>query len=64
VQRVFSRARSKGLLTWSLPGNQGDLFVTHTLLRDYARWQAVKFEAIDAAYEQAQDYLGGRMICR
>lgn len=54
VQRVFSRARSEGLLTWSLPGNQGDLFVTPTLLRDYARWQTVKFEAIDAAYEQAQ----------
>ncbi|MBD9375398.1 hypothetical protein IB238_22525 [Rhizobium sp. ARZ01] len=53
VQRVFARARAQGLLTWGLPGNRGDLFVSPTLLWDYARWQAVKFEAISAAYQRA-----------
>lgn len=53
VQKVFARARSQGLLTWGLPGNQGDLFVSRTLLWDYVRWQEVKFKAISAAYEQA-----------
>lgn len=51
VQRVFSRARAEGLLIWSLPGNQGDLFVSGTLLQDYANWQGVKFQAISDAYE-------------
>lgn len=46
VQRVFARAKSEGLLVWSLPGNRGDLFVSQTLLRDYIQWQAIKFRAI------------------
>jgi DNA-binding IscR family transcriptional regulator len=50
VQRVFSRARAEGLLIWSLPGNQGDLFVSGRLLQDYASWQGVKFQAISDAY--------------
>ena len=58
VQRVFSRARSEGLLVWSLPGNQGDLSVSPALLQDYARWQAVKFEAIASAYDQGLRMLG------
>lgn len=49
VQRVFSRARAEGLLVWSLPGNQGDLSVSPTLLLDYAKWQGVKFRAIAIA---------------
>ena len=53
VQRVFARAKSEGLLVWSLPGNQGQLSVSTLLLRDYARWQSVKFHAIATAYEQA-----------
>ncbi|MCW5605744.1 MAG: hypothetical protein KIS86_18910 [Devosia sp.] len=53
VQKVFARARAQGLLTWGLPGNRGDLFVSRTLLRDYVRWQEVKFKAISSAYEQA-----------
>ena len=51
VQRVFSRARAEGLLVWSLPGNQGDLSVSGTLLRDYACWQRVKFGAISDSYD-------------
>jgi len=54
VQRVFSRARAEGLLVWSLPGNQGDLFVSGTLLRDYARWQGIKFDAISRAYDESR----------
>ncbi|MFK3967470.1 hypothetical protein ACI2KT_28215 [Ensifer adhaerens] len=54
VQRVFSRAKSEGLLVWSLPGNRGDLFVSQDLLRDYILWQAIKFRAISVAYRQAQ----------
>lgn len=54
VQRVFSRARAEGLLVWSLPGNQGDLFVSGRLLQDYARWQGVKFDAISEAYASSQ----------
>jgi len=53
VQRVFARAKAEGLLVWSLAGNRGDLFVSHDLIRDYALWQAVKFEAIAAAADGA-----------
>lgn len=55
VQRVFARAKSEGLLVWSLPGNRGDLFVSQTLLNDYIRWQAIKFRAISGACGQAQE---------
>lgn len=64
VQRVFSRAKSEGLLVWSLPGNRGDLFVSQTLLRDYVHWQAIKFRAISVAYGQAQEDLNGRSDAR
>ena len=53
VQRIFARAKSQDLMVWSLPGNQGQLFVSPTLLGDYARWQSVKFQAIAAAYDRA-----------
>lgn len=59
VQRVFSRARAEELLVWSLPGNQGDLYVSPVLLQDYARWQSVKFEAVAKAYHQGQRMLNG-----
>ncbi|MGF6159433.1 hypothetical protein M2267_004705 [Ensifer sp. KUDG1] len=58
VLRVFARAKSHGLLVWSLPGNRGDLFVSETLLNDYVRWQAIKFAAISVAYRRAQEDLG------
>lgn len=64
VQRVFSRAKSEGLLVWSLPGNRGDLFVSQTLLRDYILWQAIKFRAISVAYGQAQEDLSGTKDAR
>lgn len=66
VQRVFARAKSEGLLVWRLPGNRGDLFVSPALLRDYVRWQAIKFSAISVAYEQAQHNLNGteKLGCR
>ena len=48
-----AEAKSEGLLVWSLPGNQGQLSVSTLLLRDYARWQSVKFHAIATAYAQA-----------
>lgn len=55
VQRVFARAKAEGLLVWAHPGNRGDLHVSGTLLDGYARWQAIKFQAISSAYEQCKD---------
>lgn len=57
VLRVFNRAKSRGLLVWSLPGNRGDLFVSQSLLQDYVQWQAVKFQAIAMAFDRAQEEL-------
>ncbi|RDL48407.1 hypothetical protein BLJAPNOD_04682 [Ensifer sp. M14] len=59
LQRVFARAKSEGLLVWSLPGNRGDLFVSQTLLQDYVRWQAIKFRAIAVAYERTLNDFDG-----
>jgi hypothetical protein len=52
VQRVFARAKDKGLLIWSLPGNRGELSVSQDLVRDYAEWQAIKFRAIAQAFDE------------
>ncbi|OJF92564.1 hypothetical protein [Pararhizobium antarcticum] len=57
VQRVIARAKSEGLLIWSLAGNRGDLLVSHTLLQDYVRWQSIKFKAIAVAFERGQEIL-------
>lgn len=57
VQRVFTRAKSEGLLAWSLPGNRGDLFVSQGLLHDYIGWQTIKFRAISVAYRQTLEDL-------
>ena len=56
---MFSRARAEELLVWSLPGNQGDLYVSPVLLQDYARWQSVKFDAIAGAFRQGLGMLNG-----
>ena len=53
AQRVFARARDLGLVGWQKPGNRGDLWVSFDLVSDYRRWQAVKFAALDEAFEWA-----------
>jgi hypothetical protein len=52
VQRVFARAKTEGLLAWSLPDNRGELSVSQDLIRDYAQWQAIKFRAIARACDE------------
>lgn len=53
AQRVFARARDLGFVGWQKPGNRGDLWVSFDLVSDYRRWQAVKFAALEEAFEWA-----------
>ncbi|MDO9418945.1 hypothetical protein [Pararhizobium sp.] len=53
MRRVFARAEKKKLLGWHEPGRKGGVWMSESLLRDYVSWQAVKFEALSDAYDQA-----------
>lgn len=53
AQRVFARARDLGIVGWQRPGNRGDLWVSSELVQDYRRWQAVKFAALEEAFDWA-----------
>ncbi|WP_244496080.1 hypothetical protein [Ensifer sp. Root31] len=53
AQRVFARARDLGIVGWQKPGNRGDLWVSSELVCDYRRWQAVKFAALEEAFDWA-----------
>lgn len=53
AQRVFARARDLAVLGWQGPGNRGDLWVSSQLVSDYRRWQAVKFAALEEAFDWA-----------
>jgi hypothetical protein len=51
AQRVFARARELDIVGWERPGNKGNFWVCERLIRDYRRWQAVKFAMIDDAFQ-------------
>ncbi len=57
AQRVFVRARTLDVVGWELPGNGGDFWISEALIRDYHRWQACKFAAIDEAFQWARQRL-------
>jgi hypothetical protein len=56
AQRVFARARELDILGWEWPGNRGSFWLSEALVRDYRCWQAVKFSAIDEAFQWAVEY--------
>ncbi|HEV7306108.1 hypothetical protein [Ensifer sp.] len=58
AQRVFARARDLGVLGWEGPGNRGPLWIARRLIDDYRHWQAVKFAALDEAFDWATDKAG------
>ncbi|WP_240535532.1 hypothetical protein [Rhizobium freirei] len=59
AQRVFVRARMLDIVGWELPGNGGDFWISEALIRDYRRWQASKFVAVDEAFQWALQRLAG-----
>jgi len=59
AQRVFARARALDIVGWERPGNSGAFWVSERLISDYRHWQAVKFSAIDAAFQWARGHLCG-----
>lgn len=59
AQRVFARARELDIIGWERPGNSGDCWISERLISDYRRWQAVKFSAIDEAFQWVRGHLDG-----
>lgn len=59
AQRVFARARALDIIGWERPGNSGAFWVSERLISDYRHWQAVKFSAIDEAFQWARGHLCG-----
>jgi len=58
VRRLFSRVEALGLVGWEDRATSTRLWVKPSLIEDYARWQAVKFAALDEAYYYAIVSLG------
>ncbi len=53
VRRLFARVEALGLIGWEDRTASARLWVKASLLEDYARWQAVKFSALDEAFAHA-----------
>lgn len=53
VRRLFARVEELGLIGWEDRTKSARLWVKPSVVEDYARWQAVKFSALDAAYQYA-----------
>jgi hypothetical protein len=53
ARRVFERAQLLEIGGWDLSGERGDFWLGAELIRDYRHWQAVKFAAIEEAFEWA-----------
>jgi hypothetical protein len=58
VRRLFSRVEALGLIGWEDRSMSARLWVKPSLIADYARWQAVKFSALDEAYQHSVKTLG------
>ncbi|MGM4914358.1 hypothetical protein [Rhizobium sp. 768_B6_N1_8] len=57
ARRLFDRAHLLETCGWNLSSNSGDFWLGAELIRDYRHWQAVKFAAIDEAFEWAYCHL-------
>jgi hypothetical protein len=53
ARRLFERAHVLEAGGWDLSGDSGDFWLSAELILDYRHWQAVKFAAIDEAFEWA-----------
>lgn len=53
ARRLFDRAQLLESCGWDLSSEGGDFWLGAALIRDYRHWQAVKFAAIDEAFEWA-----------
>lgn len=53
LQRLLNRAIGEGCLVWKGEGRKEGLCLSRDFLREYLGWQAIKFAAIDDAYEDA-----------
>lgn len=55
IRRLFAQAERLRLIQWDeRPGRRNALFVAAQFVEDYKRWQAVKFCALDNAYQIAR----------
>lgn len=57
ARRLFDRAHLLEACGWDLSSDRGDFWLGAELVRDYRHWQAVKFAAIDEAFEWAYCHL-------
>lgn len=53
LQRLLNRAIAEGCLEWKADGRKEGLCLARDFLQEYLGWQAIKFAAIDGAYEAA-----------
>ncbi|TCS05162.1 hypothetical protein EV281_103844 [Rhizobium sp. BK418] len=53
ARRLFDRAQLLEACGWDLAGERSGFWIGAGLIRDYRHWQAVKFAAIDEAFEWA-----------
>jgi hypothetical protein len=53
ARRLFDRAQLLEACGWDLSRDSGDFWLGAGLIRDYRHWQAVKFAAIEEAFEWA-----------
>lgn len=51
--RLFAQAREAGLIGWARPSNRGACWISPQLVRDYRRWQAIKFACASSAFAEA-----------
>ncbi|OJF93435.1 hypothetical protein AX760_05390 [Pararhizobium antarcticum] len=58
VRRLYARVEALGLVGWEDRAKSARLWVKPSLIEDYSRWQAVKFSALDEAYQCAVESLG------
>lgn len=57
LQRLFKKAESLGCLGWTGSPRASAMWFSSDFLQEYAGWQAIKFAAIDQAFEKALESL-------
>ncbi|WP_223216563.1 hypothetical protein [Rhizobium mesosinicum] len=57
ARRLFDRAQLLDACGWDVGGERGDFWIGAKLIRDYRHWQAVKFAAIEEAFEWASRHV-------
>lgn len=53
LQRVLKKAAEMGCIGWNGPSRTASAWFSTAFLQEYAAWQAIKFAAIDQAFEAA-----------